>query len=118
MSRSPTAPNLSISCSLCATGTPVVAPPRRGTGRSRRALTVAQVEALADAAREDRVLVLVLAYCGLRPNEAFALRRRHRDDFGQLVIEGGLVEVRGRQVETDGKTHQQRVVPPSPLRRR
>lgn len=83
---------------------------RRGTSRSRQALTVSQVEVLADAAGPDRVLVLVLAYCGLRPNEAFALHRRHRDDFGQLVIEGGLVEVRGRQVETDGKTHQARVV--------
>ena len=84
---------------------------RKTTGRAKQALTVAQVEALADAAGEYRVLVLVLAYCGLRPSEAFALRRRHRDDFGQLVVEAGLVEVRGELVDTDGKTHRSRVVP-------
>lgn len=85
--------------------------PRRGATRAKEALTVHQVEALAAEACEYRELVLLLAYCGLRPNEAFALRRRHRDDFGQLVVEEGLVEVRGRLVATDGKTHQARVVP-------
>lgn len=85
--------------------------PRRGATRAKEALTVHQVEALAAEAGEYRELVLLLAYCGLRPNEAFALRRRHRDDFGQLVVEEGLVEVRGRLVATDGKTHQARVVP-------
>ncbi|MDQ6911171.1 MAG: site-specific integrase [Actinomycetota bacterium] len=84
---------------------------RKGPSRARQALTVGQVEALANAAGDYRVLVLVLAYGGLRPNEAFALRRRHRDDFGQLVVEEGLVEVRGRLVTTDGKTHSARVVP-------
>jgi len=84
---------------------------RRGHSRAKQALTVAQVEALASAAGDYRVLVLVLAYGGLRPNEAFALRRRHRDDFGQLVVEDGLVEVRGHLVSTDGKTHRGRVVP-------
>lgn len=84
---------------------------RRGPTRAKQALTIPQVEALADAAEPYRVLVLVLAYCGLRPNEAFALRRRHRDDFGQLVVEEGAVEVRGRITATDGKTHRARVVP-------
>ncbi len=70
-------------------------PPSTSTSTSRS-------PASSDTAEEDNH---VLAYCGLRPNEAFALRRRHRDDFGQLVIEGGLVEVRGRIVATDGKTH-------------
>ncbi len=84
---------------------------RGGGSRARQVLTVAQVEALADAAVPYRALILVLAYCGLRPNEAFALRRRHRDDFGQLVVEAGLVEVRGRITATDGKTHRGRVVP-------
>ncbi len=84
---------------------------KRGASRAKQALTIPQVEALAAEARHYRVLVLVLAYCGLRPNEAFALRRRHRDDFGQLVVEGGLVEVRGRISTTDGKTHKPRVVP-------
>ncbi len=84
---------------------------RKGPSRAKQALTVVQVEALANESGAYRVLVLVLSYGGLRPNEAFALRRRHRDDFGQLVIEEGLVEVRGRLVSTDGKTHRARVVP-------
>jgi integrase len=75
---------------------------------------MAQVEALANESGAYRVLVLVLAYGGLRPNEAFGLRRRHRDDFGHLVVEEGLVEVRGRLVSTDGKTHRARVVPLPP----
>jgi hypothetical protein len=43
---------------------------RRGPTRAKQALTIPQVEGLADAAEPYRVLVLVLAYCGLRPNEA------------------------------------------------
>lgn len=56
--------------------------PRQVASLAKRALTVAQVEELANGAGEYRVLVLVLAYCGLRPNEAFALRRRHRTISG------------------------------------
>lgn len=82
-------------------------------GRAKQALTVEQLERLAEVAEPVgyRAIVLVMGYGGLRPNEAFALRRRHLDDFGQLVIAEGLVEVRGRMVETDGKTHTNRVVP-------
>ncbi|HEY4928630.1 MAG TPA: hypothetical protein VIH95_05720 [Acidimicrobiales bacterium] len=42
-----------------------------------------------------RPFVLVLAYCGLRPGEAIALRRRHFDDLGRLTIEGAGTEHRG-----------------------
>ena len=83
--------------------------------KAKQALTVQQVEALAEAADAPnlryRELVLVMAYGGLRPNEAFALRPRDLDDFGNLVVSAGIVEVRGKLYETDGKTHTSRVVP-------
>jgi integrase len=83
----------------------------RLNSRTRKALTAEQVEDL--AALVDpwwRPFVLVLAYCGLRPGEAVALRRRHLDDFGRLTIEGAMSEHRGRLVEQDTKTHRARVV--------
>ena len=54
--------------------------------------------------------VLVLAYCGLRPGEAVALRRRDLDDLGRLTVERGISEHRGRLIEQDTKTHRARVV--------
>ncbi len=95
----------------------IAASPLAGIGvptvssRPRNALTVEQVEAL--AATVDpwwRPFVLVLAYCGLRPGEAAALRRRHLDDFGRLTIEGGISEHRGQLLERDTKTHRARIV--------
>ncbi len=82
-----------------------------GTNRTRNALSVEQVEAL--AATVDpwwRSFVLVLAYCGLRPGEAAALRRRHLDDLGRLTVERGMTEHRGHLLERDTKTHRARVV--------
>ena len=59
-----------------------------------------------------KALVLVLAYGGLRPSEAFALRRRHLDDFDQLMVEEALTETRGKLIERPTtKTHKSRVVP-------
>ena len=52
----------------------------------------------------------MLAYCGLRPGEAIALRRRHLDDLGRLTIEGAVTEHQGRLVEGDTKTHRSRLV--------
>jgi site-specific recombinase XerC len=83
----------------------------KGTSRTRKALTAEQVEDL--AALVDpwwRPFILVLAYCGLRPGEGAALRRRHLDDLGRLTIEGAMSEHRGRLVEQDTKTHRARVV--------
>jgi integrase len=83
----------------------------KGTSRTRRAVTVEQVELVADAVGPWwRPFVLVLAYCGLRPGEAIALRRRHLDDLGRLTIEGAVTEHRGRLVEGDTKTHRSRLV--------
>jgi integrase len=53
---------------------------------------------------------VVLAYCGLRPGEALALRRRHLDDLGRLTVERGMTEHRGVRLERDTKTHRSRVV--------
>ncbi len=83
----------------------------KGTSRTRHALTAEQVEAL--AATVDpwwRPFLLVLAYCGLRPGEAIALRRRHLDDLGRLTVEAAVSEHRGRLIEQDTKTHRARVV--------
>ena len=54
----------------------------------------------------------MLAYGGLRPAEALGLRRRHLDDLGQLLVEGGLTETRGKLIErSTTKTHRVRIVP-------
>jgi len=81
------------------------------TSRTRNALSATQVETL--AATVDpwwRPFVLVLAYCGLRPGEASALRRRHLDDLGRFTVETALTEHRGQLLERDTKTHRARVV--------
>ena len=83
----------------------------KGSSRTRNALTVEQVEALAAAVDPWwRPFLLVLAYCGLRPGEALALRRRHLDDLGRLTVERGMTEHRGGLLERDTKTHRSRVV--------
>jgi integrase len=83
----------------------------KGSSRTRNALTVEQVETLAAAVDPWwRPFLLVLAYCGLRPGEALALRRRHLDDLGRLTVERGMTEHRGVPLERDTKTHRSRVV--------
>lgn len=77
-----------------------------GSSRTRRALTVEQVEAIASTVDPWwREFALVLAHCGLRAGEAVALRRVHLDDLGRLTIERGMTEHRGRLLERDTKTH-------------
>lgn len=84
------------------------------SGRStvQHALTAEQVETLV-AAFGDRyqALVLLLAYGGLRPGEALALKRRHLDDLGQLTVEGAQVEHRGKLIDGSTKTRKARIVP-------
>lgn len=81
---------------------------------ARKVITPEQIELLADSIGVERPgyreLVLLLGYGGLRPNEAFALRRRHVEGSANLLVADGLVEVRGHLVETDGKTHRSRTV--------
>lgn len=60
--------------------------------------------ALADAAGEGRLSVLVLAWCGLRFGEAAGLRVRHFDVLRrELRVETALSEVGGRFVEASPK---------------
>lgn len=78
----------------------------------RRYLTHEQVAALADAAGQYRLLVLVLAYCGLRWGEAAALRVRRVDLLrGRLQIVESVVDVNGQMVFGSPKSHQHRSVP-------
>jgi integrase len=80
--------------------------------KERRYLDHAQVEALADECGPYRVLVLTLAYSGLRWGEAAALRVRRVDLMrGRLEIAEAVTEVNGRLVFGPPKTHQTRSVP-------
>ena len=78
----------------------------------RRYLTAEQVGELADAMESPYdLLVLVLAYTGIRFGEAAALRRSHCDLEGsRLHIGESLAEVAGQLHFGTTKTHRQRVV--------
>jgi integrase len=77
----------------------------------RRYLTHEQVHALADAAGPHRLLVLVLAYCGLRWGEAAGLRKRRIELLrGRLEIVEAVVDVDGQMIFGPPKTHQHRSV--------
>lgn len=84
---------------------PVITPPRRY-------LTAEQVGKLADAMESPYdLLVLVLAYTGIRFGEAAALRGSHCDIEGsRLQISESLAEVAGQLHFGSTKTHRQRVV--------
>lgn len=78
----------------------------------KRFLTAAQVAALADASDRDRVLVYVLAYCGLRFGEAAGLRVEDVDlTRRRLRVERSISDVDGHLVATTPKTHHAREVP-------
>jgi integrase len=78
----------------------------------RRYLTHEQVDQLAEACGKSRVLVLTLAYTGLRWGEAAALRVRRVDTMrGRIDVVEAVTEVNGELVFGAPKTHQTRVVP-------
>jgi integrase len=81
--------------------------------RRRRYLTVGQVEALALAAGKGRLVVLVLAYCGLRWSEVAALRVENVDLLRRrLDIAQAVTEVNGGQLTWNTpKNHERRTVP-------
>lgn len=86
-----------------------------GTEREMLHLSAGQVRALSEEAEELRpgsgVLVLVLAYGGLRWGEAVALRRGRCDLLrSRILIRESLSEVRGRLYFGPTKTHQDRVI--------
>jgi integrase len=72
--------------------------PRAGRPE-KRFLTHEQVRALADAADPHRVLILTLAYCGLRWGELAALRVQSVDPLRRrLLVTEAVTEVGGRLV--------------------
>ena len=85
--------------------------PRAGRPE-KRFLTHEQVRALADAAGPHWVLILTLAYCGLRWGELAALRVQSLDPLRRrLLITEAVTEVGGRLVWGTPKDHQCREVP-------
>lgn len=70
------------------------------------------VARLADGAGIHRVLVLVLAYCGLRWGEAIALRVRHVDELRKrLLIVDNAVQIGAQHHLGDPKDDEPREVP-------
>lgn len=85
--------------------------PRQKVAR-RRYLTVGQVDQLALAAGGYDVIILVLAYCGLRIGELSALRVGNVDRVRRrFMVEASVTEVNGELVWSDPKDHQRRTVP-------
>jgi integrase len=84
--------------------------PRARTG-DKRYLSHEQVAALADAAGNQRLVVLTLAFCGLRWGELAALKvRRLNLDRRRLEVAESVTEVRGQLVWGSPKSHQRRSV--------
>ena len=81
--------------------------------RRRRYLAAHQVEALAaEAGPDGRLVILVLAYCGLRWCELAALRVGSIDFLRRrLVVSEAMTEVHGRLVWGTPKSHEARSVP-------
>ena len=87
--------------------------------KERRYLDHTQVGALADACGEHRLLVLVLAYTGLRWGEVAALRVRRVDTMrGRLEVVEAMTEVNGKVVFGTPKTHQVALSPGACVRPR
>lgn len=78
----------------------------------RRYLTHGQVAELADASGRYRLLVLVLAYCGLRWGEVAALRARRVDLMrGRIDVADAVADVDGKLILGEPKSYQRRSVP-------
>ena len=85
--------------------------PRPAESR-KQFLTAPEVASLADASGRDRVLVYVLAYCGLRFGEAAGLRVGDVDlARRRLRVERSISDVNGHLVTTTPKSHHAREVP-------
>jgi integrase len=78
----------------------------------KRFLTAQQVDDLADAAGSYRLVILTLAYCGIRWGEMAALRVGKVDPVrGRLEIDDAVTEVKGHLEWGAPKSHQRRSVP-------
>lgn len=85
--------------------------PKKTRGRHGY-LTHQEVIRLAQASGERKLLVLVLAYTGIRWGEAIALRVRDLDlERGRLHITENAVEVHGKIYVGTPKSHKGRLVP-------
>lgn len=86
--------------------------PRLPKNRTHRYLTHQEVLALADACGDLRILVLVLAYCGLRWGEATALLVSDVDMLrARLNVRRAVSEVSGELIYGTPKSHATRTVP-------
>jgi integrase len=84
----------------------------RASQRERVFLTIEQVDRLADAASDAGIVILFLAYTGVRFGELAALRVRRLDLLRhRATIAEAAAEVRGQIVFGTPKTHQERAVP-------
>jgi integrase len=82
---------------------------------NKRYLTHQQVADLASECGDWGVLVLVLAYCGLRTGEATALRRQDIDlDRARIEVHSSVERVNGQYSIGPTKTHERRSVPIPP----
>lgn len=83
----------------------------RARRNSHGYLSVHELHALADAAGDQRLAILVLGYTGLRFGELVALRVRNVDLMRRrLTISEAATEVKGHLVWGTTKTHQTRTV--------
>lgn len=71
--------------------------PRRGPKGQKRFLSHGEVATLADNAAEYRLMLLVMAYTGVRFGEAIALQARDVDLLrGRLLVQRAFSDIRGR----------------------
>lgn len=86
--------------------------PQRADDDDHVYLSHDQVEALADAAGEHRLLVLVLAYCGIRWSEAAAIKAgRVQGEARRIRIVQAYSDVKGALELGPVKNHEKRSVP-------
>ncbi len=79
---------------------------------NRRYLTMAQLESLAEAAKQYGSLIRVLGYCGLRWGEAVALPVEQCDLLrSRLIVDRALVDINGVLSIGTTKTGKRREVP-------
>ena len=84
----------------------------RATPGERIFLTHDQLDALADAAGRERLVILFLGYTGVRYGEMAALRIRNLDLIKRrALIAEAVADVNGRAVFDTPKNHQRRAVP-------
>jgi integrase len=84
----------------------------RATRGEQVFLTHDQLDALADAAGRERLVILFLGYTGVRYGEMAALRVRNLDLIKRrALIAEAVADVNGRAVFDTPKNHQRRAVP-------